>query len=64
MGTSSVPWDQFETNTRLFGAKTDYDEELYTTKLDRSGTDYKKRERDADRMAAEISSVGKSLTCR
>lgn len=57
MGSSSVPWDQFETNARLFGAKTDYDEEFYTTKLDRSGAGYKKRERDADRMAAEILSV-------
>jgi hypothetical protein len=54
MGSSSVPWDQFETNARLFGAKTDYDEEIYTTKLDRSTADYKKRERHADRIASEI----------
>ncbi|EKD02971.1 mRNA polyadenylation-related protein [Trichosporon asahii var. asahii CBS 8904] len=51
---SNIPWDQFETNTRLFGAKTDYDEELYTTKLDRSSPGYKKREREADRLANEI----------
>ena len=28
-------WNQFETNARLFGVKTTYDENLYTTKLDR-----------------------------
>lgn len=54
---SNVPWDQFETNERLFGAKTDYDEELYTTKLDRSSAGYKKREHDADKLAREILSV-------
>jgi hypothetical protein len=54
--SSSMSWDQFETNARLFGAKTDYDEEIYTTKLDRSSADYKKRERHADRLAAEIMS--------
>lgn len=54
---STIPWDQFEVNERLFGAKTDYDEEIYTTKLDRSGAGFKKRERDADRIASEILSV-------
>lgn len=58
---NSTPWDQFETNERLFGAKTDYDEELYTTKLDRSTTGYKRREREADRLAQEIMSVSTSL---
>lgn len=51
---SSIPWDQFKDNERLFGVTTDYDEEIYTTKLDRSGPGYKKRERDADRLAAEM----------
>lgn len=55
---SSVPWDQFRDNERLFGVTTDYDEEIYTTKLDRSGPGYKKRERDADRLAAEMLAVG------
>lgn len=58
---NSTPWDQFETNERLFGAKTDYDEELYTTKLDRSTTNYKRREREAERMAQEIMSVSRGL---
>ncbi|WWC90851.1 uncharacterized protein L201_005788 [Kwoniella dendrophila CBS 6074] len=51
---TGVPWDQFETNERLFGAKTDYQEELYTTKLNKNGADYKKREKEADRLASEI----------
>lgn len=58
---NSTPWDQFETNERLFGAKTDYDEELYTTKLDRSTTGYKRREREADRLAQEIMSVSREI---
>ncbi|WVQ82046.1 hypothetical protein IAT38_004174 [Cryptococcus sp. DSM 104549] len=52
--TKSIPWDQFETNERLFGAKTDFKEEMYTTKLNRTGADFKKREKDAERVAAEI----------
>ncbi|ORX38645.1 hypothetical protein BD324DRAFT_373826 [Kockovaella imperatae] len=53
-GGSNIPWDQFETNARLFGTKTSYQEELYTTKLNRGGADYKKREKEADRLANEI----------
>ncbi|KAL7423444.1 Farnesyl pyrophosphate synthetase [Cryptotrichosporon argae] len=56
MSEPNVPWDQFETNERLFGAKTDYEDELYTTKLDRSAPDYRRREREADRLAGEIMS--------
>ena len=54
---SNIPWDQFETNARLFGTKTSYQEEIYTTKLNRGGADYKKREKEADRMASEILGV-------
>ncbi|WVF72647.1 hypothetical protein IAT40_007465 [Kwoniella sp. CBS 6097] len=51
---SNIPWDQFETNERLFGAKTNFQEELYTTKLNKTGADFKKREKEAERLAAEI----------
>lgn len=54
---SNTPWDQFETNSRLFGATTDYKEEIYTTKLDRSGSNFKQREKEATRLAAEIMGV-------
>lgn len=56
---STKAWDQFETNARLFGTTSTYQEELYTTKLDKSGADYKKREKEADRLAAEIMGVSK-----
>ena len=59
-GGANIPWDQFETNARLFGATTDYKEELYTTKLDRSGAGYKQREKEANRLASEIMGVGET----
>ncbi|KDN45579.1 hypothetical protein K437DRAFT_256499 [Tilletiaria anomala UBC 951] len=50
-------WDQFATNEAKFGLKTDYNEELYTTKLDKSGVDFAVREKEAARLAAEIMST-------
>lgn len=47
-------WDQFEVNERLFGATTSYDENLYTTRIDRNDPSYKKREAEAARIAREI----------
>ncbi|KAI8049179.1 LsmAD domain-containing protein [Syncephalis plumigaleata] len=52
--TSSQPWDQFEANKKLFGLKSDYNEEIYTTKLDRNKPDYKEREKAAIKIANEI----------
>ncbi|AAW43699.1 hypothetical protein CNBE4880 [Cryptococcus deneoformans B-3501A] len=52
--TNNITWDQFETNERLFGAKTDFKEELYTTKLNKSGPDFHKREKEAERLAKQI----------
>lgn len=54
-------WDQFATNERLFGAKTNYDEEMYTTKLDRSGKDFRERERKAAALAQQILSVSVAM---
>ncbi|KAF9899784.1 hypothetical protein EC991_008326 [Linnemannia zychae] len=51
---SSASWDQFAANERLFGVRTDFDEELYTTKLDRTGADYRAREQQAIQIAQEI----------
>ena len=50
----SASWDQFETNERLYGVKTDYDENLYTTSIDKSNPTYKQRALAADRKAREI----------
>ncbi|KAJ1029126.1 hypothetical protein NDA18_002754 [Ustilago nuda] len=47
-------WDQFAANEARFGIKSNYEENLYTTKLDRSGKDFRDREREADRIAREI----------
>lgn len=51
---TNKPWDQFEANKKLFGLKSDYDEEIYTTKLDRNKPDYKEREKAAIKIANEI----------
>ncbi|XP_076888162.1 polyadenylate-binding protein-interacting protein 3-like [Bidens hawaiensis] len=46
-------WDQFEANAALFGVKSTFDEELYTTKLDR-GPQMRELEKEALRLAREI----------
>lgn len=50
-------WNQFTANEKLFGVKTAFDEELYTTKLDRSGADFAEREKRAQALANEIMRV-------
>jgi len=47
-------WDQFAENERLFGLKTDYDENIYTTAIDKSHPQYKERLAAAERKAREI----------
>ncbi|RDW62693.1 hypothetical protein BP5796_10995 [Coleophoma crateriformis] len=51
---SSGGWDQFAENERRFGVKTDYDENIYTTAIDKSHPQYKQRLAEADRKAKEI----------
>ncbi|KAE9600414.1 hypothetical protein Lal_00045506 [Lupinus albus] len=46
-------WDQFETNETLFGVKSTFNEDLYTTKLER-GPQTRDLERQALRIAREI----------
>lgn len=55
--TQNGSWDQFATNERMFGVKTSFNEDLYTTKLDRNTPDFKERERKAMVLAQEIMSV-------
>ena len=50
-------WDQFEANERLFGVTTDFKEEIYTTKLDKNSEEYRRREKEAARLAREIENV-------
>ncbi|KAL9021315.1 MAG: hypothetical protein Q9185_001425 [Variospora sp. 1 TL-2023] len=47
-------WDQFQANEQRFGLKTDYDESIYTTSIDKSHPDYRRREAEALRIAQEI----------
>ncbi|KAF9468085.1 hypothetical protein BDZ94DRAFT_1318189 [Collybia nuda] len=54
LGSNNTSWDQFAANEKLFGVKTQFDENVYTTKLDRSAADFKERERNAQRIANEI----------
>jgi PAB1-binding protein PBP1 len=54
---SGQPWDQFEVNEQLFGVTTNFDEDAYTTKLDRNAPGFKERERKAQQLANEILSV-------
>ncbi|KAK5661562.1 hypothetical protein OQA88_11470 [Cercophora sp. LCS_1] len=53
-GSSARGWDQFEENKRLFGLVSDYDENIYTTTIDRSAPNYRDRIAAADRTAREI----------
>ncbi|KAI9892263.1 MAG: hypothetical protein M1814_001722 [Vezdaea aestivalis] len=55
---SSLGWDQFETNRRLFGAKSNYDESYYTTTINTSHPMHKQRVADAERLAKEIEREG------
>jgi hypothetical protein len=52
--SGTTGWDQFEANERLFGATTSYDENIYTTRIDRSDPSYRRKEAEAARIAREI----------
>ena len=51
---SAGPWDQFAVNEKQFGLTTDYDENIYTTKIDKSHPNHKQRVADAEKKAREI----------
>ncbi|KAL8854678.1 MAG: hypothetical protein Q9221_000460 [Calogaya cf. arnoldii] len=53
-GPGGGSWDQFQANEKRFGLKSDYDENIYTTSIDRSHPDYRRREAEALRIAQEI----------
>lgn len=56
--TSGQSWDQFEANERLFGVKSDFNPDIYTTKVDRSHPLYQQRDAIAQKIAREIESQG------
>jgi len=51
---SGASWDQFAENEKLFGLKTDYNENIYTTAIDKSHPEYQRRLAEADKKAKEI----------
>lgn len=67
--TKASGWDQFETNEKLFGVKTSFDESLYTIQIDKSSKDYLLLEKKAEKLANDMlsrqqsSSLGSS-SCR
>ncbi|KAG6010273.1 hypothetical protein E4U21_007322 [Claviceps maximensis] len=52
--SSSGPWDQFAANEKLFGLKTDYDENMYTTAINKTHPQFRERMAAAERKAKEI----------
>lgn len=56
----NTSWDQFAANEKMFGVTTSFNEEMYTTKLDRNAADFKERERKAQQIANEIMGVSQS----
>ncbi|KAI9334591.1 hypothetical protein BDR26DRAFT_936900 [Obelidium mucronatum] len=53
-GLTGEKWDQFATNESLFGVQTDFKEEMYTTVIDKSDPNFKRKEAEAARLAREI----------
>lgn len=53
LGGKIGEWDQFSANEKQFGVKASFDENLYTTSLDKSAVD-KKQKYQAERLAREI----------
>eukprot|EP00002_Diphylleia_rotans_P019705 TRINITY_DN3811_c0_g1_i5.p1 TRINITY_DN3811_c0_g1~~TRINITY_DN3811_c0_g1_i5.p1 ORF type:complete len:260 (-),score=45.10 TRINITY_DN3811_c0_g1_i5:136-915(-) len=51
----TTAWDQYSVNAR-FGIQSTYNEDIYTTSIDRSAPDYLEREKRADQLAREIES--------
>lgn len=54
MSDNQKPWDQFEANKQLFGLKTDYDENIYTTEINKNHPEYKQRIARAEQLSREI----------
>ncbi|KAF1849768.1 uncharacterized protein K460DRAFT_272116 [Cucurbitaria berberidis CBS 394.84] len=50
----STDWDQFSTNERLFGVRSNYDETIYTTTINKNDPEYAARAARAEKIAREI----------
>jgi len=56
----SGTWDQFAANERLYGLQSDYNEDIYTTAINRHDPRFKEKEREAERIAREIEKGGEA----
>lgn len=52
--SSGRPWNQFEENERRFGLTSDYNENMYTTAINKNHPQYQARLAAADKKAREI----------
>ncbi|KAF1942358.1 hypothetical protein EJ02DRAFT_502904 [Clathrospora elynae] len=52
----SAGWDQFAANERKFGVKSDYDENIYTTTINKNDPKYARIAANAEKLAREIES--------
>lgn len=52
--SGSGAWDQFAANENTFNVQSSYDENIYTTSIDRSHPEYGRRLAKAERLAREI----------
>ena len=57
--TSQGTWDQFQANENLFGVKSDYDENYYTSRIDKSHPEYRQRAAEAARIASRMGETQK-----
>ena len=59
-GDAPGAWDQFAANEKLYNVRSDYDEELYTTSIDRTNPAYQQLERKAEKLAREMEREGEA----
>ncbi|PNS20034.1 Ataxin-2 [Sphaceloma murrayae] len=50
----SGQWDQFAANEKLYNVRSDYDEDMYTTAIDKSNPQYRQIAERAERLAREM----------
>jgi len=53
-GSGVASWDQFATNKQITGLESTYDENIYTTTINKQAPDYSERLAKAERKAREI----------
>ena len=57
LSTTGQQWDQFEANERMFGTTSSYNEDIYTTTINRNDPGYKAKVALAERLQREINST-------